>query len=111
MRKVRKVCRLAVILLLASLPAVAQLTFSGRISVNTVNSTVNLADRAYYDATSRCQLRGLIRITAAALVPASGKCHLRLNVSELHWRALATSRCKIALLEKLIGVQMAIPQG
>ena len=114
MRKVRQLCKVwltAAILLLVCLPAAAQVTFTGRITVNTVNSTVNLADPAYYDANSRCQLRGIIRITAAALVPASGKCHLRLNVSELHWRALATSRCKIALPEKLIGVQTAIPQG
>jgi hypothetical protein len=80
-RQFRQVCRTAAILLLICLPAAAQLTFSGRLTVNTVNTTVDLADPAYYDANSRCQLRGIIRITAATLVPASGKCHLRLNVS------------------------------
>ena len=67
-RQFRQVCRTAAILLLACLPAAAQVTFSGRITVNTVNTTVDLANPAYYDANSRCQLRGIIRITAAARV-------------------------------------------
>ena len=54
MRKVRQLCKVwltAAILLLVCLPAAAQVTFSGRITVNTVNTTVDLANPAYYDAT------------------------------------------------------------
>ena len=53
-RHFRHVCRIAVILILLCLPAAAQVTFSGKITVNTVNSTVDLANPAYYDANSRC---------------------------------------------------------
>lgn len=51
MRQVRQVCRIAAILLLACLPAAAQLTFSGKITVNTVNTTVDLVNPAHYDTT------------------------------------------------------------
>jgi len=50
-RHFRHVCRIAVILILLCLPAAAQVTFSGKITVNTVNSTVDLANPVYYDAT------------------------------------------------------------
>ena len=50
-RQFRKVCRTAAILLLVCLPVAAQVTFSGRIAVNTVNTTVDLANPVYYDAT------------------------------------------------------------
>jgi hypothetical protein len=42
-RQFRQVCRISAILLLLCLPAAAQLTFSGKITVNTVNTTVDLS--------------------------------------------------------------------
>jgi tetratricopeptide (TPR) repeat protein len=50
-RKERKVFRTALILLLLCAPAVAQVKFSGQLTVNSVNSTVDLANPVYYDST------------------------------------------------------------
>ena len=51
MRKLSKACRIAAILLLACLPVAAQITFSGQIAVNTITTSVDLANPVYYDAT------------------------------------------------------------